>query len=72
MNATMGEIDELEDLVFLPELEVKSHRGRRPQQSHCKRGHALTPENRRIYKYNGRIFRQCIACEKARRDEAHK
>ena len=45
----------------LPLLDMRSlNSGRRPRLSHCKRGHAYTPENTYVH----RAGRQCRACKK--------
>jgi hypothetical protein len=46
---------------------VASRRARRDAQTHCKQGHAFTPENTRMRSSQG--ARQCRACMKAASDK---
>lgn len=35
-------------------------------RTHCKSGHAFTPENTRVRQNQGKTFRECIECKRAR------
>lgn len=54
-------------------LEAVTHvenmkRGRRPNQTHCMRGHALSGNNLYVYRESAtRVHRQCRTCRAARR-----